>query len=157
MVSVPMATSMNWLGLAEGARSRAEAPSPDPRHNEEWADVVARALQAAAQWQGVAEPTVVQHVLTLRCHLIKLFGVQVGDAWRDPHVVVDLFQRNSPLTLAETTRLIEHRENLPVSRLRELRVIKNMLGPMSEIRAELATAPAAAAVEEWLALLPGLP
>lgn len=128
---------------------------PDERKS--WAklslQVNSRMYDKGAQRQA----RMTQNNVRLRTFIISKLGPDPEDPdWSPEQVVRDVLAA-VPLTPEQARGLSEHWRDLPVDRIRELREIKNLTGPLQELLGHLHPGRLHAQAQEWLHARTALP
>jgi hypothetical protein len=93
----------------------------------------------------------------LRALLITELGQHSADPWLDPTTLIGDVLATLTLTPAQARKPIEDWRSEPIGVIRQLRVHKNLLAPLTLVASHMPAARMPSELLEWLSLRPQLP
>jgi len=143
--------AVHWHGLAEAAAQRARAEV-----DLDWAAI---AIRLYAHWGRIMGDSAINSgrlsVMFMRAWLIRKLGAEPGDPILDIHTLACQFEEGLTLSITEASALAATWQTQDIAVIRELRGIKNRLGPFELLDPQLLTE--IPRVRNWLAIRSQLP
>ncbi len=144
-------TEFNWLGLAEATarRSRIELDR----------DLALAAIRVYEYWASLINSTAYElshlSIMNLRAFFIKQLGAEKNDPVLDINLLISEFEFNLPYCIEEAKKLCDGWDKLEISKIRELRLIKDRLAPLKLLPIKILEE--FPHIHEWLAIRNQLP
>ncbi|MGJ7537989.1 hypothetical protein ACSFCA_33040 [Variovorax sp. ZT5R36] len=143
--------TVHWHGLAEAAAQQARAEV-----DLDWA---ALAIRLYAHWGCIMGDSATRSgrlsVMFMRAWLIRKLGAEPGDPVLDIHTLASQFEEDLTLSITEASALALTWRTQDIAVIRELRGIKNQLGPFELLDPQLLSE--IPRVRDWLVIRSQLP
>jgi hypothetical protein len=148
-----------WLGVVQLLTQRL-TKQPDLLTQEDWARSTAAldyVFHAAITSGAIDNNEVVIRRINLSAALLQVVSPSVEIDILNPDATIELLLRKIPMSVDEARRLVVNWRSLEIAKIRQLRLIKNLLSPALLIKRTLPEHKFDTQLTAWESIFPSLP